>query len=376
MDLLDAFEPARPGVEPAPRAATQDETPQRLGSTLEPHPGIPPLREPQRTPHRVILIAAASLFAALSATLVLARFRPGLAASATPAVADAPELSQTPLQMQTHVFVAPQIGIRKDGASMHPMLTPSPPPELPPLTMPILPATDSHAPVAITATAAVIDESSANPLMVDQPFTGGAHSDQSVAPAKATRHPNQSLSLAAGSIIGCALETALDSSRAGLVNCIVTDDVVSDDARTVLIERGSHVLGEYRSDARVGDTRIAIVWNRLRKGDGTLIDLASPAVDAQGRSGILGGVDNHWFSRIGAAVLLSIIEDGVASATTASQRSGTVVLSNTSNAGATLSEKVLDASINQAPTLSINAGARINILVARDIDFGQVYATR
>ena len=212
--------------------------------------------------------------------------------------------------------------------------------------------------------------------MVDSPVSVNPQSDPSITSIKARRHLNQSLSLAAGSIIGCALETAIDSSRPGLVNCVVTDDVVSDDARVTLIERGSHVLGEYRSDARLGDTRIAIIWNRLRKGDGALVDLASPAVDALGRSGIAGAVDEHWFSRIGAAVLLSIIEDGVASASASSQRSGTVVLSTTSSTDTTLSQKVLDASINQAPTISIDAGKRINILVARDIDFSAVYATR
>jgi type IV secretion system protein VirB10 len=210
-------------------------------------------------------------------------------------------------------------------------------------------------------------------LMVDLPAPAVSASNTPHAAVRAERHHASALTLSAGSIISCALETAINSQRPGLVTCVVTEDVVSDDARVTLIERGTHVLGSYRADIHLGDSRVNVVWDRLRKADGTTVDLESPGVDAEGSSGLSGLTDNHWFDRIGAAVLLSLIQDSVADLTQPKANGSAVIFANTANAGPALSQKVLDATINIAPTITVAAGARINILVARDIDFSGVY---
>jgi type IV secretion system protein VirB10 len=222
-----------------------------------------------------------------------------------------------------------------------------------------------------TPEAQIADE---NPLMVDAlPST---KSDEPTAdpfsPSHATRVLDPSLTIAAGSVIGCALETSIDSTRPGLVTCVVTQDAFSDNARLTLIERGTHVVGEYRADVRQGEQRISVLWRRMRTPAGATIELDSQATDATGSTGIPGSVDNHWFDRIGSAFLLSFIEDGIARVGNTGSAT-TVVLPNTTAAGATMGGKVLDASINIAPTITVPAGARINILVARDLDFRRVY---
>jgi type IV secretion system protein VirB10 len=274
------------------------------------------------------------------------------------------------------MFVAPKLSAAASTdktTSSEPAAVPE---AAPALAMPLnspntrwqLPGAAPEAPLAPPPVAARPDT-----LMVDLP-SSAADVPQQDAVIHARRHDPHGLTLAAGSIIGCALETAIDSSRGGYVTCVVTDDVVSDDARAVLIERGTHVLGEYRSDARLGDARIEILWNRLRKSDGTTVDLASAGTDQQGRSGITGAVDNHWFTRVGAAVLLSVIEDGISAASAPRANGTTLVFGNTTATGSTLSQKVLDASINLPPTITVNPGARISILVAKDIDFRGAYA--
>lgn len=194
---------------------------------------------------------------------------------------------------------------------------------------------------------------------------------------QASRLSRRNMLLATGSTIECALQTHLDSTLPGLTSCIVTHDVYSDDGRNVLIERGSLVTGEYRSSVRQGQNRIFVVWTRVKTPLGVVVDLDSPATDPLGGSGIPADVNEHWFDRIGAAFLLSFIQDGIALEETSNQRAGantqTVVLPNTNEMGNRMAGRVLDHTIELPTTLSRNQGARINIFVARDLYFDAVY---
>lgn len=194
---------------------------------------------------------------------------------------------------------------------------------------------------------------------------------------QASRLSKRSMLLATGSTIECALQTHLDSTLPGLTSCVVTHDVYSDDGRVILIERGSLVTGEYRSSVGQGQNRIFVVWTRLKTPLGIVINLDSPATDPLGGSGIPADVNEHWFDRIGAAFLLSFIQDGIALEETSSQRAGagnqTVVLPNTNETGNRMADRVLDHTIELPTTLSKNQGARINIFVARDLYFDAVY---
>ncbi len=178
-------------------------------------------------------------------------------------------------------------------------------------------------------------------------------------------------------MIDCVLETRLDSTLPGMTRCMTTTDIYAETGRTVLIERGSVITGEYHGDLRPGQERIDVIWDRVRTPRGVIIDVSSPGTDALGTSGLDGHVDEHWFSRIGSAFLLSIVEDVVASAaqreaTSGALGNGTLVLTNTSQTGERLAEKVLDNSINRSPTLTKNQGERIGIFVARDLYFDAI----
>jgi type IV secretion system protein VirB10 len=80
----------------------------------------------------------------------------------------------------------------------------------------------------------------------------------------------------------------------------------------LLVERGSHLDGEYRvASVRPGTVRIPVLWTRIRTPNGVTVDLDSPGTGPLGESGIDGYVDNRWVERIGAALLLSLIDDAV-----------------------------------------------------------------
>lgn len=197
---------------------------------------------------------------------------------------------------------------------------------------------------------------------------------------KANTLGNRSLILPKGTAFTCALKTRLISAGSGLVGCQVQRNVFSDDGRVLLVERGSHLDGEYRmTSARPGMVRIPVLWTRLRTPLGVVVDIDSPATGSLGESGVEGHVDKRWTERIGAAMLLSLIDDSVKLVIqnqTNEREGNTIVLPSTTANTSQLAEKVLDSTINIPPLVYQNQGGIVGIYVARDVDFSNVYDLR
>jgi type IV secretion system protein VirB10 len=193
----------------------------------------------------------------------------------------------------------------------------------------------------------------------------------------ATRLGQRSLTLPKGTAFTCALKTKLISAASGLVGCQVQRNVFSDDGRVLLIERGSHLDGEYRiASVRPGTVRIPVLWTRIRTPLGVTVDIDSPGTGRLGESGIDGYVDNRWGERIGAAMLLSLIDDSVKLVIqnqTQEQQADTIVLPSSTANSSKLAEKVLESTINIPPLIYQNQGGIVGIYVARDVDFSGVY---
>lgn len=188
---------------------------------------------------------------------------------------------------------------------------------------------------------------------------------------------NRSLTLPKGTAFTCALKTKVISAASGLVGCQVQRNVFSDDGRVLLIERGSHLDGEYRiTSVRPGTVRIPVLWTRIRTPLGVTVDIDSPGTGPLGESGIDGFVDNRWGERIGAAMLLSLIDDSVKliiQNQASDTQADTIVLPSTTSNTSKLAEKVLDSTINIPPLIYQNQGGIVGIYVARDVDFSSVY---
>ena len=205
-----------------------------------------------------------------------------------------------------------------------------------------------------------------------------------VSPARvmATRLDHRSLTMPQGTAFTCALKTKVISATSGPVTCQVQRNVYGDDGRVLLVERGSHLDGDYRiASVKPGTVRIPVVWTRLRTPQGVVVDLDSPGTGPLGEAGIDGYVDNRWIERIGAALLLSLIDDSVqmviqeqASNQGNNGQTNTVLLPSTTANTNKLAEKVLDSTINIPPLIYQNQGGIVGIVVAHDIDFSAVYA--
>lgn len=260
------------------------------------------------------------------------------------------------------------------------------------------------------------------------------------AQVSASKLGRRSFVLSKGAFIPCVLETQLVSNVFGMASCVVTHNVYSDDGKVLLIERGSRVTGNYGSNLRNGDSRLAVIWDRIKTPKGITVDVNSPATDGAGAMGLPGVVDKHWFERIAGAILLSLVQDTIQYATSSiayrtylkeqkenantqlpvqmgNTNSSTVTTTsidpvtgdtittvthsgqspvaqaarnsngnpppvpvfggtNTSKQGASIPEQVLSASINAAPTLSKNRGEVVYIFVANDLWFDRVYGLK
>lgn len=182
-----------------------------------------------------------------------------------------------------------------------------------------------------------------------------------------------------GRSIDCGLSMRLVNEVAGMASCVLSQNVYSDNGRVLLLERGSEASGEYVAAMAQGQRRLFVLWTRIKTPQGVIINLNSPAADNLGTSGMDGYVDNHWWERLGAAFLLSMVQDAIAYKVAEAGNGttgGTVVYQNTAQTGNRMAEKVLESTINIKPTLYKNQGDRGTIYVARDLDMSTVYALR
>lgn len=187
--------------------------------------------------------------------------------------------------------------------------------------------------------------------------------------------------LVRGTYIRCVLETRIVTDVPGFTSCIVTEPVYSINGRRLLLPGGSKVLGRYEAEPR--GPRVAVVWDRITTPTGIDISMASPGVDGLGGAGHPGHYSAHWGSRIGSALLVSLISDAFKYAAAKEGPAGAVIgqggvvvhspyESTTARTLERLANQALDA--RRPPTVTIQQGSLLNVYVARDVDFSAVVA--
>jgi type IV secretion system protein VirB10 len=194
---------------------------------------------------------------------------------------------------------------------------------------------------------------------------------------------DRSLVMPKGTTFTCALTTQIVSAVSGPIGCQVLRNIYSDNGRVLLVERGSHIDGEYAvTQVQPGMTRVPAIWTRIRTPNGVVVELDSKGAETHatgplGQGGVGGSVDNRWGERLSAALLVSFIDSALQITVNSSQppNSGnSVVLGNATQSSGKLAEKVLESTINIPPLIYTNQGGVVGVYTAQDIDFSGVYA--
>jgi type IV secretory pathway VirB10-like protein len=170
-----------------------------------------------------------------------------------------------------------------------------------------------------------------------------------------------------GTIIPAVLETAINSDLPGFVRAVVSRDVRGFDGTTVLIPRGSKLVGQYRSGVALSQTRAFVVWSRVLTPEGVSIDIGSPGIDQLGRGGIEGETDTHFFERFGSAILLSVMGAGLNALT--ERDSNTAIIIGSSQQASQVASIALQKNIDIPVTIKVAQGTPLQVFVTRDLDF-------
>ena len=185
------------------------------------------------------------------------------------------------------------------------------------------------------------------------------------ATAQAKPLSNPATTVTEGTLIPAVLETAIDTDVPGFVRAVVSQDVKSFDGKNVLIPRSSRLIGQYQSGLQAGQKRAYVIWTRVIRPDGVSVNLQSPGVGFDGKTGLPGDVDSRFFQRFGSAMLLSVI--GGLSAI-GSGGASLVIGGGGQAAAATAAEQ--DGKLG--PVVRVRAGEPIRVFTARDLDFSGV----
>lgn len=198
------------------------------------------------------------------------------------------------------------------------------------------------------------------------------------ASVRASMMPDRNLLLSKGTFIECILETKVDTTVPGMTSCVFPRNIYSANGKTLLLERGSKAVGEYKGAVENGLNRIFVLWTQIQTPNGVRINLNSPSTDALGGAGLSGDIDFHWWRRFGNALLFTLIQDGFdfGMSKNTENNGGVNYYQNSQDGMERIIEEAMRQSGNIPPTLTKNQGERIGILVARDVDFSSVYSLK
>jgi type IV secretion system protein VirB10 len=178
-------------------------------------------------------------------------------------------------------------------------------------------------------------------------------------------------------VMPCILDTAIDSTLEGPIECHIPMDIRPHGV--TLLDRGSIVHGTYKNNLRNGQARIFVQADYVEdRATGCFINLdSSPIGDGVGRAGVAGDMDNHVFERFGAAVILSLVNSGMSLGQAALSNGGNTYLSFSSGSGVdNLASQILRKQIDIPPTITVNQGTQISVLVRKPLDFSACYSLK
>jgi type IV secretory pathway VirB10-like protein len=234
-----------------------------------------------------------------------------------------------------------------------------------------------HRPVVMTYGGTVLPEymkPKDPPQTVEGSHGGITYKPAAFEGSKAITITDRNLVLMPGPV-SCIMDTMIvtGQSEDSPFQCHLDRDVLSP-TNVTLMEAGTQVIGSYKSVAGDGQNRIVAVTASAVTPNGVVVQLGGPLADQLGASGVPGSVDNHWWQRIGAAVVLSLVDNSFGLAQAALSKGGSTYLNfNTGGGVGSIGQQLLAKTVNIPPTISVNQGARVALWITKFIDFSDAY---
>jgi type IV secretion system protein VirB10 len=189
--------------------------------------------------------------------------------------------------------------------------------------------------------------------------------------------------LQAGTLIPAVLVTEINSDLPGGVLAQVARDVYdSRTQRTLLVPKGSRLLGTYEHQLASGQNRLLVAWTRVIFPDGRSISLPGlETKDRAGAGGVADRVDRHTTQVFGTAALLSLVgaavqlsqPNGGYGPLGAYPSPGQVAAGAVGQQLAQVATQMLQRNLDVQPTIRIRQGVPFNVFVAADLTFAAPY---
>lgn len=180
-------------------------------------------------------------------------------------------------------------------------------------------------------------------------------------------------------VITAVLMRTFDNRSSQQVVAQVDRNVYGGNGRTILIPRGSTVIGTMSSGAE----RSVVNWTQIIRPDGARFVMKASGGDAMGQSGVPGYTNQRLGRRFGAVLLGTVLKSGVAAATNATRTEGNTGgqiggITSQANTGAIVTdivsedinriiEQIIAQNQNILPVTVVPAGTRMTIFPQQDL---------
>jgi type IV secretion system protein VirB10 len=186
-------------------------------------------------------------------------------------------------------------------------------------------------------------------------------------------------SLWTGTVIPAVLITAINTDLPGNTLARVTENIY--DSKTggnLLVPQGTILVARYNSSVSYAQHRVQIVWDTLIRPDGFFLELSGAnGVDRKGMAGLEAEYHENWFEYLKAAGIIAMFSVANSRMTEeAAKYASDSAASGIAQANAEMVNElgggIVGRAMNIQPTLTVENGTVINIMLNRTISLPPV----
>lgn len=194
--------------------------------------------------------------------------------------------------------------------------------------------------------------------------------------ATTVHHPISPYELREGTMLEAYLVTGVNSELPGEVVAQVSRNVYdSQTQQTLLIPKGSRLIGTYDNQVALDQSRLLVAWTRLVFPDGRSVNLPGlNTKDVRGANGLTGDVNRHLSRAFGRALMLSVVGAGFQlsqprprAGYNAYPTPGEIAAGAVGTELSRVATELLRRDLNVRPTIRIRGGTPFNVFLNGDL---------